>query len=49
MSIFKTQEAAQEAKDMDAYAATMHEDFQFIMHQDNSKKNKEEAMEMLHL
>ena len=46
MSIFKTQEAAQEAKDMDAYAATMHEDFQFIMHQDNSKKNKEEAMEM---
>ena len=27
MSIFKTQEAAQEAKDMEAYAATMHEDF----------------------
>ncbi|WP_416686282.1 nuclear transport factor 2 family protein [Candidatus Pseudothioglobus sp. Uisw_041] len=46
MSIFKTQEAAQEAKDMEAYAATMHEDFQFIMHLDNSSMDKEKTMEM---
>ena len=46
MSIFKAQEAAQEAKDMEAYASTIHEDFQFIMHLDNTKKNKEESMEM---
>ena len=46
MSIFKTQEAAQEAKDMEAYAATMHEDFQFIMHLDNSTMDKEKTMEM---
>ncbi|WP_416651093.1 nuclear transport factor 2 family protein [Candidatus Pseudothioglobus sp. Uisw_086] len=46
MSIFKAQEAAQEAKDMAAYAATMHEDFQFIMHLDNSTMNKEKTMEM---
>ena len=46
MSIFKAQEAAQEANNMEAYAATMHKDFQFIMHLDNSKKNKEESMEM---
>ena len=38
MSIFKAQEAAQEAKDMEAYASTIHEDFQFIMHLDNTKK-----------
>ena len=46
MSIFKAQEAAQEVNNMEAYAATMHKDFQFIMHLDNSKKNKEESMEM---
>ncbi|MBT5548766.1 MAG: nuclear transport factor 2 family protein [Gammaproteobacteria bacterium] len=46
MSIFKTQEAAQEAKDMEAYAATMHEDFQFIMHLDNSTMDKEKTLEM---
>ena len=46
MSIFKAQEAAQEAKDMEAYAATMHEDFQFIMHLDNSTMDKEKTMEM---
>ena len=49
MSIFKTQEAAQEAKDMEAYAATMHEDFQFIMHLDNSTMDKEKTMEMFTL
>ena len=46
MSIFKAQEAAQEAQDMEAYAATMHEDFQFIMHLDNSTMDKEKTMEM---
>jgi len=46
MSIFKAQEAAQEAQDMEAYAATMHDDFQFIMHLDNSTMDKEKTMEM---
>ncbi|MDC1447900.1 nuclear transport factor 2 family protein [Candidatus Thioglobus sp.] len=46
MSIFKAQEAAQEAQDMEAYAATMHKDFQFIMHLDNSTMDKEKTMEM---
>ena len=46
MSVYEAQEAAREANDMEAYAATLHDDYQFIMHLDNSKKNKEEAMEM---
>ena len=45
MSVYAAQEAAREANDMEAYAATLHDDYQFIMHLDNSKKNKEEAME----
>ena len=46
MSIFEIQEAAQKNKDIEAYAATMHDDFEFIMHLDNSKMNKEQTMEM---
>ena len=46
MSIFEAQEAAQESNDMEAYAATLHDDYQFIMHLDNSSMNKEKAMEM---
>ena len=46
MSIYEAQEAAQKNKDIEAYAATMHDDFEFIMHLDNSKMNKEQTMEM---
>ena len=46
MSIFEAQEAAQESNDMEAYAATLHDDYQFIMHLDNSSMNKEKTMEM---
>jgi len=46
MSIYKTQEAARENNDMEAYAATLHDDYEFIMHLDNSRLNKEQAMEM---
>ena len=46
MSIFETQEAARENNDIKAYAETMHDDFEFIMHLDNSKMNKEQTMEM---
>ena len=30
MSIYQAQEAAREANDMEAYAATLHDDYQFI-------------------
>ena len=43
MSVYKAQEAAREANDMEAYAATLHDDYQFVMHLDNSKKNKEDT------
>ena len=46
MSIFEIQEAARENNDMEAYAATLHDNFEFIMHLDNSKMNKEQTMEM---
>ena len=46
MSIYEAQEAAEKNKDIEAYAATMHDDFEFIMHLDNSKMNKEQTMEM---
>ena len=46
MSIYEKQEAARGSKDMDAYAATLHDEFEFVMHLDNSRKNKDEAMEM---
>ena len=46
MSIYEAQEAAQKNKDIKAYAETMHDDFEFIMHLDNSKMNKEQTMEM---
>jgi len=46
MSIFEIQEVARENNDLEAYAATLHDDFEFIMHLDNSKTNKEQTMEM---
>ena len=46
MSVYEAQEAAREANDMEAYAATLHDDYQFIMHLDNSSMNKEKTMEM---
>ena len=46
MSIFEIQEAAQKNNDIEAYAATIQDDFEFIMHLDNSKMNKEQSMEM---
>ena len=46
MSIYKTQEAARENNDMEAYAATLHDDYEFIMHLDNSSMSKDQAMEM---
>ena len=46
MSIYKTQEAARENNDMEAYAATLHDDYEFIMHLDNTSMSKDKAMEM---
>ena len=46
MSIYKTQEAARENNDMEAYAATLHDDYEFISHMDGMTMNKEKAMEM---
>ena len=46
MSIYKIQEAARENNDMEAYAATLHDDYEFIMHLDNSSMSKDQAMEM---
>ena len=46
MSVYEAQEEAREANDMEAYAATLHDDYQFVMHLDNSKMNKEKTMEM---
>ena len=31
---------------MEAYAATLHDDYEFIMHLDNSSMSKDQAMEM---
>ena len=36
MSIYKAQEAARKNNDMEAYAATLHDDYEFIMHLDLS-------------
>ena len=38
MSVYAAQEAARDANEMEAYAATLHDDYEFIMHLDNSKK-----------
>ena len=46
MSIYEAQQAAEKNKNIEAYAATLHYDFEFIMHLDNSKMNKEQSMEM---
>tara|TARA_B100001142_G_C14028580_1_gene537179 strand:+ start:83 stop:412 length:330 start_codon:yes stop_codon:yes gene_type:complete len=46
MSIFETHEKATKNKDIDAYAATLHDDYEFISHMDGMTMNKEKAMEM---
>ena len=46
MSIYKTQETARENKDMEAYAATLHDDYEFISHMDGMTINREKAIEM---
>ena len=47
MSIYKTQETARKNQDTEAYAATLHDDYEFISHMDGMTMNKEKAMEML--
>ena len=49
MSVYEAQEAARDANDMEAYAATLHDDYKFIMHLDNSKKIKKRQWKCLHL
>ena len=46
MSIFEIHTEARSNKDIDAYAATLHEDYEFISHMDGMTMNKEKAMEM---
>ena len=46
MSVYEAQESARDANYMEAYAATLHEDYEFIIHLDISKKNKDESIEM---
>ena len=46
MSIFETHEEATENKDIDAYAETLHDDYQFISHMDGMTMDKEKSMEM---
>ncbi|MBT67866.1 MAG: hypothetical protein CMO25_00495 [Thiotrichales bacterium] len=46
MSIYKTQETARQNRDLDAYAATIHDDYEFISHMDGMTMNREKAMEM---
>ena len=46
MSIYKTQETARKNLDIEAYAATLHDDYEFISHMDGMVMNKEKAMEM---
>ena len=46
MSIFETHEEATKNKDIDAYAETLHDDYQFISHMDGMTMDKEKSMEM---
>lgn len=46
MSIYKTQETARKNLDIEAYASTLHDDYEFISHMDGMVMNKEKAMEM---
>ena len=46
MSIYKTQETARKNLDIESYAATLHDDYEFISHMDGMVMNKEKAMEM---
>ena len=43
MSIYKTQETARKNQDTEAYAATLHDDYEFISHMDGMTMNKEKA------
>ena len=45
MSIFETHEEATKNKDIDAYAETLHDDYQFISHMDGMTMDKEKSME----
>jgi len=46
MSIYQIREEASANKDMDAFAATIHDDFEFISHQDGTTWNREKSIEM---
>ncbi len=46
MSIYKTQETARKNLDREAYAATLHDDSEFISQMDGMVMNKEKVMEM---
>ena len=46
MSILTKYNQALANNDANLASEIIHDDYQFIMHLDNSKKNKEEAMEM---
>ena len=46
MSIFEIHTEARSNKDIDAYAATLHEDYEFISHMDGMTMNREKSMEM---
>ena len=46
MSIFETHEETTKNKDIDSYAETLHDDYQFISHMDGMTMDKEKSMEM---
>jgi|TARA_Y100000385_G_C12790128_1_gene507267 hypothetical protein len=46
MSIYTSQDKARKNQDIEAYAATLHDDYEFISHMDGMVMNKEKAMEM---
>ena len=46
MSIYEIHQKATKNKDIDAYAATLHNDYEFISHMDGMTMNREQAMEM---
>jgi hypothetical protein len=41
MSIYQIREEATANKDMDTFATTIHDDFEFISHQDGTTWNRE--------
>ena len=46
MSIYEIHQKATNNKDIDAYAATLHDEYEFISHMDGMTMNREQAMEM---